>query len=85
MLHRKSFDNITTEAIAALKADLGLQTWNEVYANVEPNKSYDAFVATLLELYDKHCPVKMVCRKINFEKLWLTNGIKNACKNKNIS
>lgn len=65
MLPRKSFGNITPEAIAAL----GLQTWNEVYANVDPNKSYDAFVATLLELYDKHCPVKMVCRKINFEKL----------------
>lgn len=73
----------TPEAAAALKMDLRNQTWSEVYANDDPNKSYDAFLITLLELYDKHCPVKKLSMKNNdIKKPWITKGIENAWKRK---
>lgn len=47
----------TPEAIAALKVDLKKQNWNEVYANDDPNKAYEAFLSTLIVLYEKNCPL----------------------------
>ena len=76
----------TPETVAALRVDLSGQSWNEVYDSNDPNKSYDAFVSKLVELYNKHCPIRK--NKINIKnKLqtpWITKGIENACKKKNI-
>ena len=35
--------------------------------------------------YDKHCPVKKNCSKVNGNKIkpWFTSGLRNACKKKN--
>lgn len=75
----------TPEAMAALKADLYAQTWDEVYATSDPDQAYDAFLFTVLKLYDKYCPIKIICNMntTSQNKPWITHGIANACKKKN--
>ena len=76
----------TPEAINALKADLLKQTWRNVYEATNPNESYDAFLSILIALYDKHCPIKktLIKNRQKQEKPWITKGINNACKKKNL-
>jgi hypothetical protein len=74
------------EAIAALRMDLSTQTWNQVYATEDPNQAYEAFLSTILKLYDKHCPIRKTAtrKKYRHDKPWITKGIENACKKKNL-
>lgn len=74
----------TPEAIAALKGDLCAQTWEEVYATPDPDRAYNAFLLTLIQLYDQHCPRKKyyIKNKNSQDKPWLTKGIAKACKRK---
>ena len=76
----------THNAITALKEDLSRQLWNEVYETNDPNKSYESFLSIILELYNKHCPLRKTPNKLikRQEKPWITKGIENACKKKNM-
>ncbi len=75
----------TPRAIAALKMDLGEQEWNNVYLNEDPNNAYNAFLSNLISLYEKHCPLMKITRKHQcLNKPWITKGIQDACKKKNI-
>ena len=76
----------TPDAINALKADLQMQTWSEVYTTIDPNESYNAFLSIIMHLYDKHCPLKKTLHtnKQKQEKPWITRGLNNACKKKNL-
>uniref|UniRef100_A0A1A8B5D8 Helentron 4 helitron-like transposon replicase/helicase/endonuclease n=1 Tax=Nothobranchius furzeri TaxID=105023 RepID=A0A1A8B5D8_NOTFU len=73
------------EALAAHKADLSAQTWDEVFCTEDPNLAYDAFLSKVTKLYDKHCPLKpyITENKIKIKKPWITYGIVKACKKKN--
>ena len=73
-------------AVAALKADLNSQTWNEVYSFDNPDQAYEAFLSTFLKLYDKHCPLRTSINnnKSKQHSPWLTKGLENACKKKNL-
>ena len=75
----------TPESVAALKADLSTHSWEEVYATENPDQAYDAFLTTLLESYNKHCPLKLSKpkKKVNQDNPWMTKGLENACKKKN--
>lgn len=65
--------------------DLGKQNWNEVYDTDDPNKAYEAFLSTLIVLYGKNCPLRKLTRKNKcVDKPWITKGIENACKKKNV-
>ena len=76
----------TPDAINALKTDLYTQIWTGVYAANEPNEAYEAFLTTFTKLYDKHFPLKKLIHKNKQkqEKPWITKGIQNACKKKNL-
>uniref|UniRef100_A0A669C5X4 Reverse transcriptase domain-containing protein n=1 Tax=Oreochromis niloticus TaxID=8128 RepID=A0A669C5X4_ORENI len=83
----QTFDMIrhrTTRAIAALQADLKEHNWNEVFANEDSSSAYDAFLSTVISLYEKHCPLMKITRKHHrSNKPWITKGIEDACKMKN--
>jgi len=74
----------TPEAIAAFRDDLCSQTWHEVYTTTDPDRAYNAFLLTLTQLYDQHCPHKkyFIKNKNSQDKPWLTKGIIRACKRK---
>ena len=75
----------TQETIAALNADLSTQDWKTVYVNKDPNKAYEAFLSILLELYNKNCPLrKQIVKYKHRNRPWITRGIENACKKKNL-
>ena len=49
------------------------------------NEAYDSFLTVITSLYEKNCPlVKKEVEQKSDEKPWLTNGILNACKKKNV-
>ena len=72
-------------ALDALKNELLLQNWDDVMGSTDVNIAYDNFIKTFVNLYDKHCPVKKICSKVNGNKIkpWFTSGLRNACKKKN--
>nr|XP_055059783.1 uncharacterized protein LOC129443303 [Misgurnus anguillicaudatus] len=74
----------TPESIAALGEDLQKQNWSEVYENKDPNRAYNAFMNILTGQYEKHCLSKKIVKKRkNDDKPWITKGIEKACKKKN--
>ncbi|KAI2647708.1 hypothetical protein H4Q32_030226 [Labeo rohita] len=75
----------SSKAIEDFREDLKRQNWDQVYTN-DLNNAYNAFMTTLINLYDKNCKQIKICAqtaKISFDKPWMTNGLKNACKKKN--
>lgn len=49
------------------------------------NRAYETFLTVISGLYDKHCPlVKKIVQKKYVEKPWISKGIINACKKKNL-
>lgn len=68
-----------------LKDVLVGETWSEVYRKENVNEAYCCFLNRFLELFDKCCPVKSICSvKRRKTKPWLSNGLVNACKKKNV-
>lgn len=71
--HRK------TRAIAALQVDLKEHNWNEVFAIEDSSSAYDAFLSTVILLYEKHCPLMKITRKHHrSNKPWITKGIEDV-------
>ena len=70
--------------IDAMKNELLLHNWDDVMGSTYVNIAYDNFIKTFVNLYDKHCPVKKSCSKVNGNKIkpWFTSGLRNACKQK---
>nr|XP_049607049.1 uncharacterized protein LOC125987031 [Syngnathus scovelli] len=71
-------------SINSFKNDLLKQDWKKVYVG-DVNEAYNTFMAIISELYDKNCPlVRKAVKHNSVEKPWLTKGILNACKKKNL-
>ena len=71
-------------SVNSFKNDLLKQDWKKVYVG-DTNEAYNTFVTIVSKLYDKNCPlVKKVVKHNSVEKPWLTKGILNACKKKNL-
>lgn len=86
-MHKQKLTRYRTPgAIAALGVDLSAQSWGEVYAIEDPDQAYEAFLSTFLNLYDKHCPIRPVTNKnkTRQNKPWITKGLENASKKKNL-
>uniref|UniRef100_A0A672HNX1 Reverse transcriptase domain-containing protein n=1 Tax=Salarias fasciatus TaxID=181472 RepID=A0A672HNX1_SALFA len=73
--------NRSVEALRALNEDLTKQNWDAVYVD-DVNEAYNAFINTVIDLYNKNCAL-ITNRKKSNDKPWMTKGIKNACKKKN--
>lgn len=74
----------TPETITALGEDLQKQNWSEVYVNKDPNRGYGVFWTILTEQYEKHCwSNKIVKKRKNDDKPWISKGIEKARKKKN--
>ena len=74
----------TPENLEALKRDLVSHTWADVYVS-DANAAFNAFLTIFSELYDKNCPCVSYSEKQKYEeKPWITKGLQNACKKKNL-
>lgn len=74
----------TQNAVNSFKQDLLRQDWKKVYVR-DVNRAYETFLTIISGLYDKHCPlVKKIVKQKYIEKPWISKGIINACKKKNL-
>ncbi|XP_060780217.1 uncharacterized protein LOC132888186 isoform X1 [Neoarius graeffei] len=75
----------TEETMIALKNDLIIQDWNVVYKKKDVDKAYEEFLIIFNELYNKNCPIKKYSNIHRYTNSpWVTKGLQNACKKKNI-
>ncbi len=75
----------TEETINAIKNDLMSRNWAAVYTENDVNNAYETFLGIFKSLYDKNCPIKVYNRTPKYKSCpWITNGLKNACKKKNV-
>lgn len=62
-----------------------LQDWSPVFRETDVDSAYNNFLDIFVSLYNNHCPVKEYYKNNKNTKYpWLTKGIINACKKKNI-
>ena len=72
--------NINTFIIYLVNAD-----WKEKYDSDDINCMYNTFTEIMTELYQSYCPIIYEKVKRNRpDKPWMTNGLKNACRKKNL-
>lgn len=75
----------SSKALEALREVLKKQSWDRLYTD-NVNIAYEAFMTTLIILYDKNCKITKAnarIKKNTVNNQWMTNGLKNACKEKN--
>ena len=66
------------------KDDLLKINWENLHSYENVDTAYDNFISKIIELYDKHCPLKQIkLNSIYREKPWITNSLKNCCHKKN--
>ena len=76
---------VTDRNICEIISDLEKTEWDEMLNSDDVNVSYETFVNKLTDIYSKKCPV--VTSMVNNKRPntpWMTNGLKNACKKKNL-
>lgn len=74
----------SSKALEAFREALKKQSWDRVYTD-NVNTAYEAFMTTLINLYDKNCKItkaNALIKKNTVNNPWMTNGLKNACKKK---
>lgn len=75
---------INPKSVKALLDELTNQSWQSVYSTNDVNEAYENFLCHFLDLLNKFCPLKL--RKIRSRRnyVWMTSGLLNACKKKNM-
>ena len=59
--------------------------WDEILNNDDVNSNYKKFIEMFKNNYEVSFPVRTISRKDKRQhKPWMTSGLKNACKKKNI-
>ena len=76
---------VTDRNIGEIISELVKIEWDEILNSDDINFSYETFVNKLTDIYRKKCPIvtSKVTNKRHY-KPWMTNGLKNACKKKNL-
>ena len=76
---------VTDRNICEIISELEKTEWGEILNSDDVNVSYETFVNKLTDIYRKKCPIvtSMVTNKRHY-KPWMTSGLKNACKKKNL-
>ena len=57
--------------------------WGQIYQETDTQNAFSAFHMVLLKVYNKHFHKQKIKLKYNSRTLWLTQGLKDAIKNKN--
>ena len=74
-------DNNAFLLIESLKQE----KWDNVLQTDDVNLVYTNFVSRFSTLYNHHCPVeKVIINQACKKKPWFRNGLKNACRKKNV-
>jgi len=75
---------IDDKSISNLTNELQLCEWRTVLETDNANDAYDNFIDIFSKLLNKHCPLqqKIINTSKALTNLWLTNGLKNACRKK---
>lgn len=69
--------------MSIFKQKLSEENWDSVYTAKDVHESYNCFVSKITKLHDKCFPLrKVLVRKCKEDKPWITKGLKNACKKK---
>ena len=57
------------------------ENFTQTLISNDVNTAYNSFLDLFIELYDKHCPLKILKdnKNIKISKPWFTNGLRNAC------
>ena len=76
--------SVSKESIAALKNDLGLYCWDNIYDMENVNEAYNYFESVLSGLYNKHFPQKKKCRGKRKLNPWMTDSILRSVKYKKL-
>ena len=76
---------VTDRNIGEIISELVKIEWDEILNSDDINFSYETFVNKLTDIYRKKCPIvtSKVTNKRHY-KPWMTNGLKHACKKKNL-
>ena len=62
---------------------LELLNWNLVYNSANVDDTLDNIVDIFMNRYIRRCPVRRVTKsKQSTDKMWFTDGLKNACRKK---
>ena len=79
----KHVQKFSTKTRAAIVRDLNETAWVRILENLSTNDSFECFHRHLLQILDKHAPIKTIKIKNKHNSLpWLSNNIKR-CINKN--
>ena len=72
------------EALKNFSLVLELENWNPVYYSANVDDAFDNFVDIFMNHYNRCCPLEKVTKsKQSTDKLWFTDGLKNACRKNN--
>uniref|UniRef100_A0A3Q3KL62 Reverse transcriptase domain-containing protein n=1 Tax=Monopterus albus TaxID=43700 RepID=A0A3Q3KL62_MONAL len=72
-------------AVRRLKEDFMGQNWEPVYREDDLDKAYEKFLNIFKTVYDRNCPRMRYKNKKNYsERPWMSKGLQNACKKKNV-
>ena len=67
-----------------LYCNLMVYNWEKLYKEKDVNNAYKTFLEIFIDLYNTTCPFKTIRVKHNMFKPWFTEGLKAACKKKNL-
>ena len=72
--------------VCMLFASLLGHDWYSVLNETNVNVAYSSFLNVFKNYYDKCCPLKTVgnSSKKSMTNVWITNGLKNSCRKKNL-
>ena len=76
---------VTDRNICEIISELEKREWGDILNSDDVNFSYETFVNKLTDIYRKKCPIvtSKVTNKRHY-KPWMTSGLKNACKKRNL-
>lgn len=75
----------TEISMKELENELLQQNCDMIYRLNDTNEAYDTFLSIFKTLYDKKFPIKQYYRSNKYkDNQWMSNGLKNACKKKNL-
>lgn len=77
---------LNNETIMAFKQSLQQQDWNEILEEQDTNRAYDKFLFIFINLLNYNCPIiqQYPTKRLSNSSPWMTNGLLNACKKKNV-
>ena len=80
----KCFRQESEKNISKMKRMLGEADWSNVLCETDVDNAYNTFLETYKCVYNTCCPLKKVKMKQNQYPIWMTKGLRNACKKKNL-